>query len=54
VANQQVDRLAAFRNESPRAGMEFPEFTAELLDGGQMQLSALAGKNVVLETGSYT
>ncbi len=54
MTNPMADRLASYRNDSPGAGSDFPDFTAELLDGGQMQLSELAGKNVVLETGSYT
>ena len=54
MTNPMIDRLASFRNDAPGAGSDFPDFTAELLDGGQVQLSDLAGKNVVLETGSYT
>ena len=54
MTNPMADRLASYRNDSPSAGSDFPDFTAELLDGGEAQLTELAGKNVVLETGSYT
>ena len=48
------NRMEHFMNDCPRAGTDFPDFAASLLDGGDIQLSSLSGRAVVLETGSFT
>lgn len=40
--------------DGPKPGTTAPDFSAESLDGGRLTLSALQGKPVVLEFGSYT
>lgn len=49
-----ADRMSNFMNDCPRAGAEFPDMTVGLLDGQQLQLSSLRGRQVVLTAGSYT
>jgi hypothetical protein len=51
---REVDALQAFRETSPVAGDEFPDETLPLLGGGEVRLSALRGRPVVLEVGSFT
>ncbi len=48
------ERLDRFKTDSPRAGEEFPEVTAQLLDGGTWSPSESAGRAIVLETGAFT
>lgn len=48
------DRMASFMNDCPRAGAEFPDITVDLLDGDQLHLSSLKGRQVVLTAGSFT
>ena len=48
------ERMKSFIDDGPSAGAEFPDFTAQLLGGGEVQLSSLVGRAVVLETGSFT
>jgi hypothetical protein len=48
------ERMKSFIDDCPGAGAEFPDFTAQLLGGGEVRLSSLAGRAVVLEVGSFT
>ena len=43
-----------FRTEAPHAGQMAPDFTLPSLDGGEVTLSTLRGKPVVMEFGSIT
>lgn len=36
-----LSKFDAFRSETPRAGQDAPDFSAPLLDGGQVTLSEL-------------
>ena len=49
-----MERMQRFISDCPRAGSEFPDFSARLLDGGEVQLAGLRGRAVVLESGSFT
>ncbi len=49
-----TERLSRFQTESPRADEEFPELTAQLLEGGSWRPSDSAGRAIVLQTGSFT
>ena len=49
-----MERMRRFISDCPRAGSEFPDFSARLLDGGDVRLADLEGRAVVLETGSFT
>ena len=46
--------LQRFIEDCPRPGTEFPDFTAPLLGGGELELSSLRGRAVVMQTGSFT
>ncbi len=43
-----------FQQNAPRAGEPMPDFTLPLLDGGELTLSSLRGKPVMIEFGSVT
>lgn len=43
-----------FQENAPRAGEPMPDFTLPLLDGGELTLSSLRGKPVMIEFGSVT
>lgn len=43
-----------FQQNAPRAGEQMPDFTLPLLDGGELTLSSLRGKPVMIEFGSVT
>ena len=43
-----------FQQNAPRAGEPMPDFTLPLLDGGELKLSSLRGKPVMIEFGSVT
>ena len=43
-----------FQENAPRAGALMPDFTLPLLDGGELTLSSLRGKPVMIEFGSVT
>ena len=43
-----------FQQHAPRAGEPMPDFTLPLLDGGELTLSSLRGKPVMIEFGSVT
>lgn len=47
-------KFEAFRSEAPRAGQDAPDFSAPLLEGGDLTLSELRGKVVVLHFGAIT
>lgn len=43
-----------FQQNAPKAGEPMPDFTLPLLDGGELTLSSLRGKPVMIEFGSVT
>ncbi len=43
-----------FQENAPRAGEPMPDFTLPALDGGELTLSSLRGKPVMIEFGSVT
>ncbi len=43
-----------FQENAPRAGEVMPDFTLPVLDGGELTLSSLRGKPVMIEFGSVT
>ena len=43
-----------FQQSAPRAGETMPDFTLPLLDGGELTLSSLRGKPVMIAFGSVT
>ena len=43
-----------FQQNAPRAGEPMPDFTLPLLDGGELTLSSLRGKPMMIEFGSVT
>ncbi|MYA51507.1 MAG: hypothetical protein F4045_08555 [Chloroflexi bacterium] len=43
-----------FQENAPRAGEPMPDFTLPVLDGGELTLSSLRGKPVMIEFGSVT
>ncbi len=43
-----------FQEHAPKAGEVAPDFTLPLLDGGEITLSSLRGKPVMIEFGSVT
>lgn len=47
-------KFELFKTQAPAAGSEAPDFTARLLDGGEVTLSELQGQVVVLHFGSIT
>jgi peroxiredoxin len=47
-------KFQAFKTEAPQAGQDAPDFSAPLLDGGDVTLSELQGKVVVLHFGAIT
>ena len=48
------EREHYLRNEVVRAGEVAPDFTLPLLEGGELSLSSLRGKPVMIEFGSIT
>ncbi len=47
-------KFQAFKTEAPHAGQDAPDFQRPLLDGGEVTLSELQGKVVVLHFGAIT
>ena len=43
-----------FQQNAPKAGEPMPDFTLPVLDGGELTLSSLRGKPVMIEFGSVT
>lgn len=43
-----------FRTQAPRVGEASPDFSLPSLDGGEVRLSSLRGKPVMVEFGSIT
>ncbi|MDE2838967.1 MAG: redoxin domain-containing protein [Chloroflexota bacterium] len=43
-----------FQQNAPKAGEQMPDFTLPVLDGGELTLSSLRGKPVMIEFGSVT
>ena len=43
-----------FQQSAPKAGEVMPDFTLPMLDGGELTLSSLRGKPVMIEFGSVT
>lgn len=55
--NYRRFRLSHFQWDpmpGPRPGEQVPDFAIRRLDGGELRLSELAGRTVVVEAGSYT
>ena len=48
------EKFGQFKTNAPAAGRDAPDFTARLLDGGELTLSTLTGRVVVLEFGAIT
>ena len=48
------EERAYFQAEGPKVGQVAPDFTLPTLDGGELTLSSLRGKPVMLEFGSIT
>ena len=54
VWSASIPELKLFRAEIAHAGDRAPDFTLPLLDGGELTLSSLRGKPVVIEFGSIS
>ena len=54
VWNHKDAEHRRFQEDAPRAGAPMPDFTLPLLDGGELTLSSLRGKPVMIEFGSVT